>query len=360
MLSTAVAAPAPVLFVSFSGAYGGAERILVDCAARLGEPAVVACPPGPLATAARDAGLRVSPLRPRSIVLRSGARAALSHAAGLVGLARDVTRITADERAPTVVAWGMRAVLAASPPRLGVPVLAVHNDLLPKGPVATAVRAATKRCAGAVALSHAIAEELPPGAAVLHPGVALGEAPAAPPPGGRPRVLWLGALVPWKRPGLALDVAERVPEAAFDLGGSPLPDGGQELVTELRRRVAGPQLAGRARLLGQIPDAAQELAGAHVLLHTADAEPFGMVLVEALAAGRPVVAPAAAGPLEIVGAGGAGRLFPPGDADAAAAALRAVLADAGAPAAAWARAAAFDVEESAARFAASLAEVRRR
>ena len=46
-----------------------------------------------------------------------------------------------------------------------------------------------------------------------------------------------------------------------------------------------------------------------------------MVLVEALAAGRPVVAPAAAGPLEIV-TDGAGRLYPPGDAAAAAAALR--------------------------------------
>jgi glycosyltransferase involved in cell wall biosynthesis len=356
MLSTAVATPAPILF---SGAYGGAERILVDCAARLGAPAVVACPPGPLATAVRDAGLRVAPLRPRTLVLRAGPKAALSHAAGLVGLARDVARIAADESSPAVVAWGMRAVLAASPPRLGVPVLAVHNDLLPKGPIAAAVRAATRRCSGAVALSHAIAEELPPGAVVLHPGVALGDPPEAP-PAGRPRVLWLGALVEWKRPDLALDVAERVPEAAFDLGGTPLPEDGQELVTELRRRVAEPQLAGRVRLLGQVPDAARELAGAHALLHTADAEPFGMVLVEALAAGRPVVAPAAAGPLEIVGADGAGRLYPPGDADGAAAALRAVLADAGAPAAARERASNFAVEESAARFAAALAEVRRR
>ena len=68
------------------------------------------------------------------------------------------------------------------------------------------------------------------------------------------------------------------------------------------------------------------LASAHVLLHCADAEPYGMALVEALAAGRPVVAPAAAGPLEIV-ADGAGRLYPPGDAQAAVEALRAVLAD---------------------------------
>ena len=53
-----------------------------------------------------------------------------------------------------------------------------------------------------------------------------------------------------------------------------------------------------------------------MLLHCADDEPYGLALVEALAAGRPVVAPAAGGPLEIV-ADGAGRLYPPGDADAA-------------------------------------------
>ena len=42
-----------------------------------------------------------------------------------------------------------------------------------------------------------------------------------------------------------------------------------------------------------------------------------MVVVEALAAARPVVAPAEAGPLEILGEG-RGLLYPPGDATAAA------------------------------------------
>ena len=62
-----------------------------------------------------------------------------------------------------------------------------------------------------------------------------------------------------------------------------------------------------------------------------------MALLEALACGRPVAAPAAAGPLEIV-ADGAGRLYSPGDAAAGAAAVRALLADPAAPAAARARA----------------------
>ena len=36
----------PVLFVSYSGVLGGAERVLLDCATRLGRPALVACPEG--------------------------------------------------------------------------------------------------------------------------------------------------------------------------------------------------------------------------------------------------------------------------------------------------------------------------
>jgi glycosyltransferase involved in cell wall biosynthesis len=107
---------------------------------------------------------------------------------------------------------------------------------------------------------------------------------------------------------------------------------------------------------GALADPRAALARAHVLLHCADAEPFGMALLEAMACGRPVAAPAAAGPLELV-ADGAGRLYPPGDAAAGAAAVRALLGDAHAPAAARARAERFPVEASAARFAAAVEAV---
>src|SRR5207244_4060403 len=60
-------------------------------------------------------------------------------------------------------------------------------------------------------------------------------------------------------------------------------------------------------------------------------EPFGMVLVEALAAGRAVVAPASCGPAEIV-TPECGRLFVPGDARSAAEALVAVHSDPALPA----------------------------
>ncbi len=73
-------------------------------------------------------------------------------------------------------------------------------------------------------------------------------------------------------------------------------------------------------------DSAEALKSARALLHTADREPFGIAIAEALASGVPVAAPAAGGPAEIVDES-CGRLFAPGDADAGAAALREVLDD---------------------------------
>ncbi|MGH2950288.1 MAG: hypothetical protein ACRDPC_29150, partial [Solirubrobacteraceae bacterium] len=75
----------PVLIVSYSGVLGGAERVLLDCATRLGSPVAIACPEGPLAAAVRDAGLDHEPLLERLLRLR-GAR--LAHARALAALAR--------------------------------------------------------------------------------------------------------------------------------------------------------------------------------------------------------------------------------------------------------------------------------
>ena len=191
---------------------------------------------------------------------------------------------------------------------------------------------------------------------VIHPGVDLARWAEVPAPEGPPRALCLGALVPWKRADLALEIAARIPELQLDITGAPLPGDPPGFAAALRDRAAAPDLRDRVRLTGAVADARAALADAHVLLHCADAEPFGLVLVEALAAGRPVVAPAAGGPLEIV-TPAAGRLYAPGDAAAGAAALRAVLAAPPPPAATRARAAAFDRDAAAARFAAVVARL---
>lgn len=56
-------------------------------------------------------------------------------------------------------------------------------------------------------------------------------------------------------------------------------------------------------------------------------EPFGLVLLEAMASGRPVIAAAHGGPLEIVIANSTGLLFSPGNTQALAAALERIAQD---------------------------------
>jgi N-acetylglucosaminyl-diphospho-decaprenol L-rhamnosyltransferase len=337
----------PVLLVAYAGVLGGAERILLDWGGALRGPVVLACPEGPLADEGRARGWSVTRLRARPLRVR-GAR--LAAAGALLAFTRDLVVIERRWRPAVVVASGQRSVLAAV--ALRSPVVALHQDL-PTGPVlARAVRWASGRCRAAVAISAAISDAVDPQAHVIHPGVDLVHWQLPAPPPSRPRALVLGALVPWKRADLALEVAAQLPDLQLELAGTPLPGDPPDFNEALRRRAAGPDLAGRVTFCGALRDPRPALQRAHVLLHCADREPYGLALVEALAAGRPVVAPAAGGPREIV-RGGAGRLYAPGDATDAARALDGVLGDPGAPAAARARAeAAFDGKAAARRFAA--------
>ena len=319
----------PALFLSYSGLLGGAEQILIEVATALDETPTLACPEGPLAAAARADGLHVLTLPERPLELRASARDRALAPLRIAALGRDLRRLVAALRPELVFAWGMRAGLAAG--ALGSerpPLVFQHNDLLPGPAVARAVRAAARRADAVVALSECIARDLDPadelGVRVLHPGVDLERFAPAPAPDGPPEVLVLGAIVDWKRPELALEAialaSRERPELRLRLAGAPLGAAGEQLLELLRRRAGQADLAGRVDLAGAVDDVPAALRRASCLLHCADREPFGRVLAEALAAGRPVVAPAACGPLEILDEGCA-RLYPPGDPAAAARAL---------------------------------------
>ena len=228
----------------------------------------------------------------------------------------------------------MRALLACVPALASMrprpPLVFQHNDLLPGPAIGAAVRAAARRAQLTVCLSRAIARDLDPDGRlgrveVLPAGVDLER--FAPAPGARAgdEVLVLGAIESWKRPELALEIAVRG-SPSFGCGWPARPSAprAERCVERLSERVRRPDLAGRVELAGPLADSLPALQGAAALLHCADREPYGLALVEALACGVPVVAPAAGGPLEIVGEGG--RLYPPGDAGAAALVLRDVLA----------------------------------
>jgi N-acetylglucosaminyl-diphospho-decaprenol L-rhamnosyltransferase len=333
-----------ILFVSYSGVLGGAERVLIACADALAGQHVLACPDGPLAERARAAGFRVLPIPARSLDLHRGSSGRFSAAARVHGQvaaaarvashARELRALTRNLDPQLTVAWGMRSAIACL---LAVrPFAFSHHDFLPGPAVAAAVRAAAARAVLVTACSQAVADDIDPGARrlgqrlrVVRPGIdpaafAGDSAPIAP-----PEVLVLGALAGWKRPDLALEIAAAlaptVPGLRVRLVGAPL-DAADPLAERLRRRASEPDLAAVVELAGPRADPRPDLARSSCLLHCAPREPFGLVLLEALAAGRPVVAPDAAGPREIVDAS-CGVLYEPGSAAAGATALQAVLSD---------------------------------
>jgi glycosyltransferase involved in cell wall biosynthesis len=64
-----------------------------------------------------------------------------------------------------------------------------------------------------------------------------------------------------------------------------------------------------------------------LVLASIEPEPFGLVVLEAMASGKPVIATKHGGPLEIIEDGRSGDLVPPGDAAALARAIEALIHD---------------------------------
>jgi len=87
-------------------------------------------------------------------------------------------------------------------------------------------------------------------------------------------------------------------------------------------------LAGTLRWLGQVQDVRAVLAAADVVAMPSLAEGLGVAAIEAMAAGRPVIASRIGGLPELIDDGAQGILVPPGDAAALAAALARCLDDA--------------------------------
>jgi len=96
----------------------------------------------------------------------------------------------------------------------------------------------------------------------------------------------------------------------------------------VRARIAALGLASRFRLPGFEKDVRSLLTHAELLVHPARAEGFGLAILEAMAAGKPVVATRSGGPEEIVEDGVSGLLVPAADPPALGAALGRVLGDA--------------------------------
>lgn len=144
--------------------------------------------------------------------------------------------------------------------------------------------------------------------------------------GGEGPFLFVGRLVAYKGLRPLLEALAAVPAARLDVVG----DG--PLRAELVRRSTAPDLAGRVRFLGEVAD--DDLPGlmarsrALVLPSLDCSETFGLVLVEAMAAGLPLVtSDLPTGVRELNRPQETGWLVRPGDVRELALALAAVSAD---------------------------------
>jgi glycosyltransferase involved in cell wall biosynthesis len=144
-----------------------------------------------------------------------------------------------------------------------------------------------------------------------------------------PTVVCVGRLNRWKGQDVLVKALALLRDQGRYLrcrlvGGAFATDGDVE--ASLVDLIEGLGLREQVQLMGDVADASVFMATADIaVVPSKIAEPFGKVVIEAMALGRPVVATAAGGPLEVIGNGKDGLLVPPDDEVALAAALSRLL-----------------------------------
>ena len=327
-----------ILFIDHATAMGGAENsllMLLDGLDRGRWSLHLACCPGELARQARA----------RDIPLHFVEMPSLRRLPRLTWL-RTVHALARGIRADIVYANTARAALYAAPAGLlsRRPFIWHVRDFsfVEEGDRTARtdrhLRWLVSRCASAVvANSAAVARQLPgpDRVRVIHNGIDLNKLNREwPPPAARRRlqlpgetriVGMVGRLRPWKGQERFLRVAAKVlrqvPGTHFVVAGGDPFEVGDEYAAKLRSLAQDLGIAARLTFTGHLDEVAEVLAAMDLFVHPGDPEPFGLVNLEAMAMGKPVVAFAHGALPEIVEQDVTGVLVPPGDEEACAAAI---------------------------------------
>jgi glycosyltransferase involved in cell wall biosynthesis len=333
-----------------SDIFGGSDRSLFDLVTHLPRasfsPLMILKTGDPMAERYVGAGIPVVQKRlvsPRkSLELGKLGAYALSFGPSVIAVARAIMKFNADIVHVNTLynqIGGMAGCLAGRPVVWHVREMGQDSRagrLMLRGVAAMATRA--------VAISGAVGKTLQacgPRLRVVPNGIDLSEYDALPSreaaraalglDAGQPVISTIGRLEPWKGQHVFVEaipaVAAKHPRALFLIVGGAAVNK-PEYETALKERCAELGVADRVVFTGIRKDIPLVLAASDALvLPSATSEPFGRTVVEAMAAGCPVIATAAGGPLEIVVDGVTGFLVPPNDAQALGAKMHSLLSD---------------------------------
>jgi len=325
-----------ILFVQCTTQISGAEHSLLDLLAALRSEwqPVVACPGGgPLTARVEAAGARVvdAPL----VRFRRGfcpltlSRYFFAWRRGVRALAQVIREVNIDivhSNSTTAHLYGGPAAR-----RCGIPSVWHVRDVA----IPSLAKLILPRPSACIAVSRFIAEGVESSmgvwAEVIYNGVNLDRfhPPAQSPE--EPTVAMVGQLVPWKghRDFLraAAKVREALPAARFLIVGEDMFGDHPHYREELEALAADLGIAELVTFAGYRADVAELLRTVSVLVLPSRKEPFGRIIVEAMASGVPVVAYEEGGPKEIIAHGETGLLVPPGDVARLASAVAGLLLD---------------------------------
>lgn len=331
--------PRRVLILTPSAAPGGAERAFVSVARRLHlygwEPHAISLEDGPAVDDLRRVGCAVEIIRPhRARNLPSTIAAVLR----IARRARGVDLVLSNQSKGHVYG-GVAARLARRPAVFWQQVIPTKERF---DGLAAHVPARVVMCSSEDAVAAQL--RLAPRSRVrkVHLGIELDDVVSQAGEGGKIRAQlgWtqhkvvgiVGRLEEWKGQrdfiAAAAAVSGTRPDVRFlVVGGSVLSHQTGAYERGLHEQVHKLGIEGNVRFVGHQEDIYPWYDALDVAVNATYGEPFGLVLIEAMALGVPLVATAAGGPLEIIEDGVSGLLVPVGDPSALAGAIMRILDD---------------------------------